>query len=44
MNLRFEWDARKAFMNRMKHGVLFEEAMTVLTIHSPTFSTTQITP
>lgn len=29
MNLRFEWDARKAFTNRVKHGVSFEEAMTV---------------
>lgn len=29
MNLRFEWDARKALTNRMKHGVLFEEAITV---------------
>lgn len=29
MNLRFEWDARKALTNRMKHGVSFEEAMTV---------------
>lgn len=29
MNLRFEWDARKALANRMKHGILFEEAMTV---------------
>lgn len=29
MKLRFEWDARKAFTNRMKYGVSFEEAMTV---------------
>jgi uncharacterized DUF497 family protein len=29
MSLRFEWDARKALTNRMKHGVSFEEAMTV---------------
>jgi uncharacterized protein len=29
MNLRFEWDARKALTNRMKHGISFEEAMTV---------------
>ena len=29
MNLRFEWDARKALTNRMKHGVSFDEAMTV---------------
>ena len=25
----FEWDARKAAVNRTKHGVSFEEAMTV---------------
>ena len=29
MKLRFEWDARKALTNRMKHGVSFEEATTV---------------
>lgn len=29
MKLRFEWDARKALTNQMKHGVSFEEAMTV---------------
>ena len=29
MNLRFEWDARKALTNQVKHGVSFEEAMTV---------------
>jgi uncharacterized protein len=29
MNLRFEWDARKALTNQAKHGVSFEEAMTV---------------
>ena len=29
MNLRFEWDARKAITNRIKHGVSFQEAMTV---------------
>lgn len=29
MSLRFEWDARKALTNQMKHGVSFEEAMTV---------------
>jgi uncharacterized DUF497 family protein len=31
MNLRFEWNARKALTNRVKHGVSFEEAMTVFT-------------
>jgi uncharacterized protein len=25
----FEWDARKAVVNRMKHGASFEEAATV---------------
>ena len=29
MNLRFEWDGRKALTNQVKHGVSFEEAMTV---------------
>ena len=29
MNLRFEWDARKALTNKLKHGVSFEEAMTL---------------
>lgn len=29
MKLRFEWDAHKALINRMKHGVSFEEAVTV---------------
>jgi uncharacterized protein len=27
--LRFEWDPRKAAANRVKHGVSFEEAVTV---------------
>ena len=26
MTLRFEWDAKKAAVNRRKHGVSFEEA------------------
>jgi uncharacterized DUF497 family protein len=29
MALRFEWDSRKAFLNKRKHGVTFEEASTV---------------
>ena len=29
MNLRFEWDSRKAAANLSKHGVQFEEALTV---------------
>jgi uncharacterized DUF497 family protein len=29
MALRFAWDARKADLNRRKHGVAFEEAATV---------------
>lgn len=28
MALRFEWDPKKAELNRRKHGVSFEEAMT----------------
>jgi hypothetical protein len=31
MNLRFEWDARKALTNQVKHGISFEEAMSVFT-------------
>ncbi len=29
MDLRFEWDRRKATANEAKHGVSFEEALTV---------------
>ncbi len=29
MDLRFEWDRRKAGLNEAKHGVPFEEALTV---------------
>ena len=29
MGVTFEWDPRKATANRAKHGVSFEEAMTV---------------
>ena len=29
MSLRFEWDPRKARQNLLKHGVSFEEALTV---------------
>ena len=29
MALQFEWDARKASANKAKHGVSFEEAVTV---------------
>lgn len=29
MGVTFEWDPRKAAANRAKHGVSFEEAMTV---------------
>jgi hypothetical protein len=29
MSLRVEWDGRKALANQAKHGVSFEEAMTV---------------
>ncbi len=30
MRARFEWDAKKAQANRRKHGVSFDEALTVL--------------
>jgi uncharacterized protein len=42
--LRFDWDPRKASANRAKHGVTFEEALTVfadeaaLLIHDPDHS------
>jgi uncharacterized DUF497 family protein len=29
MSLRFEWDSKKAAVNFTKHGVSFEEALTV---------------
>ncbi len=29
MNLKFEWDRKKATSNLAKHGVSFEEALTV---------------
>ena len=29
MALEFEWDARKAAANRLKHGISFEEAATI---------------
>ena len=29
MPIRFEWDARKARRNRLKHGIDFDEASTV---------------
>ncbi len=29
MNLKFEWDRKKASSNLSKHGVSFEEALTV---------------
>jgi uncharacterized DUF497 family protein len=44
MSLEFEWDQDKAKRNIKKHGVSFEEAMTVfadplsLTIHDPDHS------
>jgi uncharacterized DUF497 family protein len=28
-SIRFEWDARKASVNKKKHGISFEEARTV---------------
>jgi uncharacterized DUF497 family protein len=31
MNLRFEWDAHKALTNQVKHGLSFDEAMSVFT-------------
>jgi uncharacterized protein len=29
MALRFEWDSRKALLNKRKHGVTFEQASTI---------------
>jgi len=30
MSLQFEWDSKKAEANKVKHGISFEEAITVL--------------
>ena len=41
MALQFEWDSKKARVNRRKHGITFEEASTIfddplsITIHDP---------
>ena len=37
--LRFEWDERKSKVNLQKHGVSFEEAMTVFTDEHALFMT-----
>ncbi|MCB9748284.1 MAG: BrnT family toxin [Candidatus Omnitrophica bacterium] len=29
MNIKFDWDKSKASLNKKKHGVSFEEAMTI---------------
>jgi len=48
MDLRFEWDARKALANRIKHGVSFEETVTVFSdplahiYDDPDYSITEI--
>jgi hypothetical protein len=48
VGLRFEWNEEKAHENILKHGVTFEEAMTVfadplsLTIRDPHHSTGEI--
>ena len=48
MGLKFEWDRRKAAVNRRKHGVSFEEAATAfgdplsLTIHDPDHSDDEV--
>lgn len=44
MALQFEWDSRKARVNKRKHGITFEEASTIfddplsITIHDPAHS------
>jgi uncharacterized protein len=44
MSIIFEWDAAKAFLNKKKHGISFDEAKTVffdekaLVIHDPEHS------
>jgi uncharacterized DUF497 family protein len=44
MALQFEWDSRKARVNKRKHGIAFEEASTIfddplsITIHDPAHS------
>ena len=45
--MKFEWDPHKAASNRLKHGVSFQEAASVLgdplsiTYHDPDHSTTE---
>jgi hypothetical protein len=44
MALQFEWDSKKAQLNKRKHGITFEEASTIfgdplsITIHDPAHS------
>jgi len=44
MPLQFEWDSKKAYSNKNKHGITFEEASTIfgdtlsITIHDPAHS------
>jgi hypothetical protein len=44
MDWRFEWDPEKARINEAKHGVAFEEALTVFADPSPASSTIPTTP
>jgi len=45
--MKFEWDLHKAYSNRLKHGVSFQEAASVLgdplsiTYHDPDHSATE---
>ena len=38
MSLEFEWDAKKAEVNRARHGIDFAEALTVFRDPLPEFS------
>lgn len=48
--MRFQWDSNKANSNQQKHGVTFEEALTVfadplaITIENPKHSTGEFRP
>ena len=43
MSLEFTWDSKKAAANLQKHGVAFEEALTVSKILSHEYTTIHIT-
>jgi uncharacterized DUF497 family protein len=42
--LRFDWDERKNKSNRIKHGIWFEEAQSVLAIRMDAYFMIRSTP